>query len=181
MGCPEGLWTLRPPRRFPSEHRLSEARGGATLAPVKIALGADHAGYELKQELATRLVNSGYQVVDVGTNSTDSVDYPDFAEALGRAVLKGQAERGVLVCGSGAGASIAANKLKGIRATVAHDAYTAHQSVEHDDVNVLTLGARVIGSEQAWELVQSFVDAKFSGDERHLRRVEKIKALEDEF
>ncbi len=148
---------------------------------MKIVLGADHAGYELKEEMATRLVDSGYQIVDVGTHSTDSVDYPDIAEALGRAVLDGKAERGILICGSGAGASIAANKLKGIRATVAHDAYTAHQSVEHDDVNVLTLGARVIGSAQAWELVQSFVNAKFSGDERHVRRVNKVKALEEKF
>ncbi len=148
---------------------------------MKIALGADHAGYELKEEMATRLVDSGYQIVDVGTHSTESVDYPDVAEALGRAVLDGEAERGILICGSGAGASIAANKLKGIRATVAHDAYTAHQSVEHDDVNVLTLGARVIGSAQAWELVQSFVNAKFSGDERHVRRVNKVKALEEKF
>ncbi|MEE8491525.1 MAG: ribose 5-phosphate isomerase B [Acidimicrobiia bacterium] len=148
---------------------------------MKIVLGADHAGYELKEEMATRLVDSGYQIVDVGTHSTDSVDYPDVAEALGRAVLDGKAERGILICGSGAGASIAANKLKGIRATVAHDAYTAHQSVEHDDVNVLTLGARVIGSAQAWELVQSFVNAKFSGDERHVRRVNKVKALEEKF
>ncbi|MEE9533229.1 MAG: ribose 5-phosphate isomerase B [Acidimicrobiia bacterium] len=148
---------------------------------MKIVLGADHAGYELKEEMATRLVDSGYQIVDVGTHSTDSVDYPDVAEALGRAVLGGKAERGILICGSGAGASIAANKLKGIRATVAHDAYTAHQSVEHDDVNVLTLGARVIGSAQAWELVQSFVNAKFSGDERHVRRVNKVKALEEKF
>jgi RpiB/LacA/LacB family sugar-phosphate isomerase len=148
---------------------------------MKIVLGADHAGYELKEEMATRLVDSGYQILDVGTHSTDSVDYPDVAEALGRAVLDGKAERGILICGSGAGASIAANKLKGIRATVAHDAYTAHQSVEHDDVNVLTLGARVIASAQAWELVQSFVNAKFSGDERHVRRVNKVKALEEKF
>jgi len=148
---------------------------------MKIVLGADHAGYELKEEMATRLVDSGYEIVDVGTHSTESVDYPDVAETLGRAVLDGEAERGILICGSGAGASIAANKLKGIRATVAHDAYTAHQSVEHDDVNVLTLGARVIGPDQAWELVQSFVNAKFSGDERHVRRVNKVKALEENF
>ncbi len=148
---------------------------------MKIVLGADHAGYELKEEMATRLVDFGYQIVDVGTHSTDSVDYPDVAETLGRAVLDGKAERGILICGSGAGASIAANKLKGIRATVAHDAYTAHQSVEHDDVNVLTLGARVIGPAQAWELVQSFVNANFSGDERHVRRVNKDKALEEKF
>ena len=148
---------------------------------MKIAVGADHAGYDLKEEIAARLADAGYEVVDVGTHSTESVDYPDYAEALGRAVLDGEAERGVLLCGSGAGASVAANKLKGIRATVAHDAYTAHQSVEHDDVNVLTLGARVIGSAQAWELVQSFLNAKFSGDERHVRRLNKVKALEEKF
>ncbi len=148
---------------------------------MKIALGADHAGYDLKEEIGARLVDSGYEIVDVGTHSTEPVDYPDFAEALGRAVLDGKAERGVLLCGSGAGASVAANKLKGIRATVAHDAYTAHQSVEHDDVNVLTLGARVIGSAQAWELVQSFLNAKFSREERHVRRLNKVKALENKF
>ena len=166
-------------RMLHRHHR--DLSGSATLSLMKIAVGADHAGYELKEAIAARLGESGYLVIDVGTNSEDPVDYPDFAEALGRAVLDGKAERGILICGSGAGASIAANKLKGIRATVAHDAYTAHQSVEHDDVNVLTLGARVIGSEQAWELVQSFVNAKFSGDQRHIRRVNKVKALEDNF
>ena len=155
--------------------------GRTTLSPMKIALGADHAGYELKEEMAAKLVDSGYQIVDVGTHSTDPVDYPDFAEALGRAVLDGKAGRGILICGSGAGASIAANKLKGIRATIAHDVYTAHQAVEHDDANVLTLGARVIGPAQAWELTQSFVNAKFSGDERHVRRVNKVKDLEEKF
>lgn len=152
-----------------------------TLTAMKIAVGADHAGFELKQVIAAELAEMGYDIVDVGTDSTDSVDYPDFAEAVGRAVLDGTAERGVLVCGSGAGASIAANKLKGIRATVAHDAYTAHQSVEHDDVNVLALGAKVIGVAQASELVRAFVGAEFSGEARHVRRLEKIKKLEDNF
>ena len=148
---------------------------------MKIALGADHAGYELKETIAAELTGMGYEVVDVGTYSTDPVDYPDFAAALGHAVLDGRAERGILICGSGAGASIAANKLKGIRATVAHDAYTAHQAVEHDDINVLTLGARVIGVAQASELVRSFVGAEFSGEDRHLRRLNKVLALEEEF
>jgi RpiB/LacA/LacB family sugar-phosphate isomerase len=148
---------------------------------MKIALGADHAGYELKQTIEAGLAAEGYDIVDVGTFSTDPVDYPDYAEALGRAILDGRAERGILICGSGAGASIAANKLKGIRATVAHDTYTAHQSVEHDDVNVLTLGARVIGVAQASELVHAFLGARFTGEERHRRRLAKIEHLEDEF
>ncbi|MBT8166360.1 MAG: ribose 5-phosphate isomerase B [Acidimicrobiia bacterium] len=148
---------------------------------MKIAVGADHAGYELKEIIATELRGMGYEVVDVGTHSTEPVDYPDYAAALGRAVLDGSAERGILICGSGAGASIAVNKLKGIRATVAHDAYTAHQAVEHDDINVLTLGARVIGVAQASELVRSFIGAEFSGEERHLRRLNKVLQLEEEF
>ncbi len=148
---------------------------------MKIAVGADHAGYELKETIATELRRNGHEVVDVGTDSTDPVDYPDFAAALGRAVLNGAAERGILICGSGAGASIAANKLKGIRATVAHDAYTAHQGVEHDDINILTLGARVIGDAQASELVQAFLGAEFSGEERHVRRLNKVKQLEEDF
>lgn len=153
----------------------------ATLRRMKIAVGSDHAGYALKETIQAQLAEAGYDVVDVGTHSEAPVDYPDYAEALGRAVLDGRAERGVLICGSGAGASIAANKLKGIRATVAHDTYTAHQGVEHDDVNVLTLGARVIGEAQAWELVQAFLGAVFSGDERHVRRLDKVRALEDDF
>jgi len=148
---------------------------------VDIAVGADHAGYEMKEIIADQLREVGHEVVDVGTDSTDSVDYPDFAAALGRAVIDGRAERGILICGSGAGASIAANKLKGIRATVAHDAYTAHQAVEHDDINVLTLGARVIGLAQASELVKAFVGAEFTGEERHLRRVGKVRQLEEDF
>ncbi|MGI9648747.1 MAG: ribose 5-phosphate isomerase B [Acidimicrobiia bacterium] len=148
---------------------------------MKIAVGADHAGYELKEIIAEQLRAADHEVVDVGTDSTDSVDYPDFAAALGRAVVDGTAERGILICGSGAGASIAANKLKGVRATVAHDAYTAHQAVEHDDINVLTLGARVIGVAQATELVKAYVGAEFTGEERHLRRVGKVKQLEEDF
>ena len=148
---------------------------------MDIAVGADHAGYEMKEIIADQLREVGHEVVDVGTDSTDSVDYPDFAAALGRAVIDGRAERGILICGSGAGASIAANKLKGIRATVAHDAYTAHQAVEHDDINVLTLGARVIGLAQASELVKAFVGAEFTGEERHLRRVGKVRQLEKDF
>jgi len=146
---------------------------------VRIALGADHAGFELKGIVARHLAEQGYTVFDLGTHSSDPVDYPDFAAAVARAVADGRADRGIVVCGSGAGASIAANKIRGIRATVAHDTYTAHQGVEHDDVNVLALGSRVIGPALALELVDAFLAAKFSGEERHVRRMEKVKALED--
>jgi ribose 5-phosphate isomerase B len=145
---------------------------------MRIAVGSDHAGFALKGELAQRLREAGHEVVDVGTDSEAPVDYPDFAEAVGRAVLEARAEKGVLVCGSGVGASIAANKLPGIRAAICHDVYSAHQGVEHDDMNVLVLGARVIGSALAGELVRAFVGARFSGDERHERRLQKVKAIE---
>lgn len=145
---------------------------------MRVALGSDHAGFELKNHLAAILSDSGFTVFDLGTHTTDSVDYPDFAAAVGKAVVDGRADRGIVICGSGAGASVAANKLKGVRAVVAHDTYTAHQSVEHDDVNVLCLGSRVIGSAVAEELAVTFLSATFSGEERHLRRLNKVKALE---
>ncbi len=146
---------------------------------MRIALGSDHAGFPLKQTLAQHLSEAGYTVFDLGTHSTDSVDYPDFAAAVGRSVVDGRAERGVVVCGSGAGACIAANKIKGVRAATAHDTYTAHQMVEHDDVNVLCLGSRVIGEAMAKELVYTFVTARFSREERHVRRLEKLNALDE--
>src|SRR2546422_10251650 len=121
----------------------------------------------------------GHDVLDVGAFNENPSDYPDFAEAVGRAVLDRKAERGVLICGSGVGASVAANKLPGIRAAVCHDSYSAHQGVEHDDMNVIVLGARVIGTEMAHELVRAFIGAEFSGEERHKRRLAKVKALED--
>jgi ribose 5-phosphate isomerase B len=145
---------------------------------MRVALGSDHAGFELKNHLASILSDSGYTVFDLGTHTADSVDYPDFAAAVGKAVIDGRADRGIVICGSGAGASVAANKIKGVRAVVAHDTYTAHQSVEHDDVNVLCLGSRVIGSAVAEELAITFLSADFSGEERHLRRLNKVKALE---
>jgi RpiB/LacA/LacB family sugar-phosphate isomerase len=146
---------------------------------MRIALGSDHAGFALKQQLAAHLLErAGCTVVDVGAYDTEPSDYPDFAEAIGRAVLEGRAERGILICGSGVGAAIAANKLPGIRAGLCHDTFSAHQGVEHDDMNVLVLGARVIGLELAHELVNSFLRAQFSGEERHRRRLDKIKALE---
>lgn len=146
--------------------------------PMRIALGADHAGYDLKQHVAAMLAESGATVIDLGTHSTDPVDYPDFAAAVARAVTDGRAGRGIVICGSGAGACVAANKVRGIRAAVAHDTYTAHQAVEHDDVNVLCLGSRVIGQNLADELVKTFVAAEFTHEERHVRRLEKVKALE---
>jgi len=146
---------------------------------MRIALGSDHAGYALKDHLASWLAEAGHAVYDLGAHNTDPVDYPDYAAAVASAVLDGRADRGIVICGSGAGAAVAANKLNGIRASVAHDTYTAHQMVEHDDVNVLCLGARVIGSELAQDLIDAFLGAKFSREDRHVRRVEKIKALEN--
>lgn len=145
---------------------------------MRIALGADHAGYPLKQELADELVRLGQDVQDLGTHSTDPVDYPDVAAAVAQALTDGRADRGVIVCGSGAGVSIAANKFLGIRAAVCHDTYTAHQAVEHDDMNVLCLGARVVGAALAADIVGAFVRATFSGEPRHQRRLDKILAFE---
>ena len=147
---------------------------------MKLVVGSDHAGLALKQELAS-LLRKDHEVLDVGAFSNEPSDYPDFAEAVGRAVLDGKAERGVLVCGSGVGASVAANKLPGIRAAVCHDVYSAHQGVEHDDMNVLVLGGRIVGPALAQELVWAFVGARFSGDERHQRRLEKVKAIEKRY
>src|SRR5437667_1197026 len=148
---------------------------------MRLALGSDHAGFELKETLAAYLRESGHEVIDIGTRSTAPVDYPDYAEALARAVLDGGAERGVLLCGSGVGASVAANKIPGIRAGLCHDTYSARQGVEHDDMNMLVLGARVIGVELARTLVDSFLAGNFTGEERHRRRVVKIQGLEQRY
>jgi ribose 5-phosphate isomerase B len=145
---------------------------------MKIAVGSDHAGFVLKHDVAALLRKDGHAVVDVGTDSTAAVDYPDFAEAVSQAVLDGRAERGVLICGSGVGASVAANKLPGIRAAICHDIYSAHQGVEHDDMNVLCLGSEVVGAELAGELVRTFLGAEFDGGERYVRRLEKIEEME---
>ena len=148
---------------------------------MRIALGADHAGFELKRDLAAALRARGHDVLDLGTHSTSAVDYPDLVEAVAAALTDRRAERGLIVCGSGAGASIAANKFPGIRAAVCHDTYTAHQAVEHDDMNVLCLGARVIGAAVAQEVTTAFLGASFSGEERHQRRLKKILAIEERF
>ena len=147
-----------------------------------IAIGADHAGYELKQDVADYLRGLGHTVLDLGAdNANTRDDYPDYSEAVGLAVLDRRADRGIVICGSGVGASVAANKLPGIRAGLCHDTYSAHQGVEHDDMNLLVLGARVIGTEMAHELVRAFIGAEFSGEERHKRRLAKVKALEDRY
>jgi ribose 5-phosphate isomerase B len=145
-----------------------------------VAIAADHAGFPLKERIIKVVEDSGNKAMDLGTDSIDPVDYPDFTEKVGRSLQKGEADRGILICGSGVGAAIAANKLRGIRAGLCHDTYSAHQSVEHDDVNVLSLGARVIGPELAIEIVEAFLRATFSGEERHQRRVNKVLALERE-
>jgi len=145
---------------------------------VRIACAFDHAGFPLKALILETLTALGHEPVDLGTHSTDPVDYPDVAVTAGEAVLGGQAERAVIVCGSGAGVAIAASKIPGIRAMVAHDTYTAHQAVEHDDANVLCLGGRVIGPALAAEVLAVFASATFSGEERHVRRLEKIADIE---
>src|SRR5436189_5675531 len=145
---------------------------------MKIVIGSDHAGFQLKVAMGDLLRSLGHDVLDVGAFNENPSDYPDFAEAVGLAVLDGKAERGVLICGSGVGASVAANKLPGIRAGMCHDTYSAHQGVEHDDMNVLVMGSRVIGPELARELVRAFLGATFSGEERHRRRLAKVIALE---
>src|SRR5205807_7260742 len=148
---------------------------------MKIVIGSDHAGFALKNAMGDVLRGLGNAVLDVGAFNENPSDYPDFAEAVGRAVLDGRAERGVLICGSGVGASVAANKLLGIRAAVCHDTYSAHQGVEHDDNNVLVLGSRVVGVKLAEDLVKAFLGAKFTHEERHVRRLGKVKALEEKF
>ncbi|MFL5577826.1 MAG: RpiB/LacA/LacB family sugar-phosphate isomerase [Gemmatimonadaceae bacterium] len=148
---------------------------------MRIAVAADHAGFERKNEVADALRALGHDVSDLGTYDTRPVDYPDFAEALGLAIMKGRAERGVLVCGSGVGAAVAINKMPGIRASICHDSYSAHQGVEHDDMNVLVLGGRVVGPEVAKELARVFAAARFSGEERHLRRLAKMRAIEERY
>jgi len=145
---------------------------------VRIAIGADHAGYSYKRILAADLEAAGHEVLDVGTDGPESVDYPDFALAVAEAVAGADAERGVLVCGSAVGVCVTANKVPGVRAGVCHETYSAHQGVEHDDMNVLCLGERVVGIEVAREVVRAFVDARYSAAPRHERRLAKVKAIE---
>lgn len=148
---------------------------------MKITIGSDHAGFALKKVLIDHLTKSGHQLDDVGTDSTKPVDYPDYAEAVAHGLLQGGSERGILICGSGVGASVAANKVPGIRAAVCHDSYSAHQGVEHDDLNVLVLGSRVIAEELAKDLCTIFLNARFTGEERHRRRLAKIHTIEQRY
>ncbi len=148
---------------------------------MRITIGSDHAGFELKKVLREFLEQSGHQVIDVGTEGVQPVDYPDYAEAVARSLLRGDSERGILICGSGVGASVAANKIPGIRAGLCCDSYSAHQGVEHDDVNVLVLGARVTGIELAKDLCAIFLKARFTGEERRRRRLAKITGIEQRY
>ncbi len=148
---------------------------------MRVAIGSDHAGYQLKSELARELDSAGHAVTDLGTHGREAVDYPDYAQAVAEAVAHGEADRGVLVCGSGVGVGVAANKIPGIRAGVCHDTYSAHQAVEHDDINVLCLGERVIGSALAREVLHSFMQARFAGEARHVQRLEKLAAIERKY
>lgn len=151
---------------------------------MRVVVASDHAGYPLKSTVVEAVRAAGHEPVDLGTNSIESVDYADFAKKAGRAIQQGKAERGILLCGSGVGACIAANKMRGIYAAICHDTYSAHQGVEHDGMNVLCIGGRVIGPEVAKELVPAFLSARFigtdPGEERHARRVEKVRKMEDE-
>lgn len=145
---------------------------------MKVAVACDHGGFPLKEIVLQAVSMEGHDAMDLGTDSSEPVDYPDYAEKVGRALQNGEVDRGILICGSGVGAAIAANKMRGIRAGVCHDTYSAHQSVEHDDANVLALGARIIGSELAVELVQAFLKARFTGEDRYVRRLSKVLDLE---
>ena len=146
---------------------------------MKIGIGADHAGFPLKEEVRQFVERLGHEVHDLGAYNSNPSDYPDFAEAVGKALIAGQAERGILICGSGVGVNVAANKMPGIRACMCHDTYSAHQGVEHDDMNILVLGARIIGPALAFDLVTSFLNAQFQQkEERFIRRLNKVKAIE---
>src|ERR1700758_5383161 len=148
---------------------------------MNVVIGSDHAGFQLKNAMGALLTSLGHEVLDVGAYNEDPSDYPDFADAVGRAVLDGRAERGVLICGSGVGASVAANKIRGIRAGMCTDTYSAHQGVEHDNINVLVLGSRVVGVKLAEDLVKAFLGARFTNEERHVRRLGKVKAIEAKY
>ncbi|MDA8432836.1 MAG: ribose 5-phosphate isomerase B [Nitrospiraceae bacterium] len=148
---------------------------------AKVALGADHGGFALKEVIARYLAGKGYEVLDYGAKNAEPSDYPDFAGAVAAAVRDGEADRGILICGSGVGASIAANKFPGVRAAICHDTFSAHQGVEDDDMNVLCMGERIVGTELAKEIVDRFLAARFSGLERHVRRLGKIKKIEREY
>ena len=149
---------------------------------MRISVAADHNGYELKNEISEILKRDGHDVIDIGPHSLDpSDDYPDFAKPLAKSVSSGETDRGIMVCGSGVGASVAANKVKGVRAAVCHDIYSAHQGVEHDNMNILCLGSRIVGTEVVRELVSAFISAEYTNEERHARRLNKVIEMENDF
>jgi RpiB/LacA/LacB family sugar-phosphate isomerase len=148
---------------------------------VKVGVASDHAGFALKESMKAEIAALGHEVVDLGTHSTESVDYPDFAEALGLAVVRGEVARGVLFCGSGIGASVAANKIPGVRAGNCSDTYSAHQGVEHDAMNVLVLGGRTVGAAVAAEMVRAYLAAEYTHEARHEKRLAKVLAIEARF
>ena len=146
---------------------------------MRVAVGADHGGYPLNERIIEELKSAGHEVIDFGTHDgSQADDYPDYARLVGKSVQSGETERGIIICGSGVGASVAANKLKGVRACLCHDTYSAHQGVEHDDINVLCLGARIVGVALALELMRAFLGARFTGEERHARRLAKVIEIE---
>jgi RpiB/LacA/LacB family sugar-phosphate isomerase len=148
---------------------------------MRVVVGSDHAGFEMKQQVLAHVRALGHEVLDVGTDSAAPTDYPDYAEAVGMAIIGNKADRGIMICGSGVGASIAVNKIPGIRAGVCHDCYSAHQGVEHDNMNVLVMGARVIGLSLAEDIVDTYLNAQFTCEERHMRRLGKLRKLEEKF
>lgn len=164
-------WGLLRPR-FPCSDPMSDSFS------FRVALGGDHAGFPLKKAVAARLTGRVTELLDCGTNSEASCDYPDFAIAVARQLIDGKADRGIVVCGSGVGVSVAANKIPGIRAAICHDTYSAHQGVEHDDMNVLCIGGRIIGSELAFEIIDAFLNARYVPQERHARRLDKVLDIE---
>ncbi|WP_442507286.1 ribose 5-phosphate isomerase B [Novipirellula sp. SH528] len=148
--------------------------------PLRVAIGGDHAGFSLKKIIVERFGDQVSAMIDCGTNSEASCDYPDFAIAVSKEILEGRADKGIMVCGSGVGVSVAANKIHGIRASICHDTYSAHQGVEHDDMNVLCIGGRIIGSELAFEIIQAFLGAQYEPEDRHARRLAKVLKIEKE-
>ncbi len=161
---------------FQTNDRMSQS--SSKQLSVRLALGGDHAGFPLKQAVAEYFGDRVTSVIDCGTNSKDSCDYPDFAIAVARELIQGNADKGLMICGSGVGVSVAANKIPGIRASICHDTYSAHQGVEHDDMNVLCIGGRIIGSELAFEIIEAFLNAKYTPSERHQRRLDKVLDIE---
>ncbi len=177
----EGIRVWPAPASFLAAFPVSRSFGCPVMSiasSLRVALGGDHAGFRLKQAVAARLAGQVAELLDCGTHSEESCDYPDFAVAVARELVDGRADRGIVVCGSGVGVSVAANKIPGIRAAICHDTYSAHQGVEHDDMNILCIGGRIIGSELAFEVIDAFLNAAYTGGERHARRLAKVLEIE---